>query len=175
RYALAAQVGSHRLRIRAGNPDVVLSFGRAVGGGGGGGGVGEQPATEEAKKPWGCTALEGLYLNGQGEVQDYWAMATEMNARRSRQTLAGLPEMLFGMCEGSPSASSKSLDSGGLVAFLHASGQYQLALPLVGLAVDWQWRLKHEPDSMVLTAIARGFLYSAEAVARSGGRGLSSA
>ena len=29
-----------------------------------------------------------------------------------------------------------------LVAFLHASEQYQLALPLVGLAVEWQWRMK---------------------------------
>ena len=47
---------------------MVLSFDRAVGGGGGGG-VGEQPATEEANKPWGCTVLEGLYLSGQGEVR----------------------------------------------------------------------------------------------------------
>lgn len=29
-----------------------------------------------------------------------------------------------------------------LVSFLHASEQYQLALPLVGLAVEWQWRMK---------------------------------
>ena len=62
-------MGSHRLRVRTGNPDAGLSFGRGVSGGVGGGGGGDQPATEEAKKPWGCTALEGLYLNGQGEVR----------------------------------------------------------------------------------------------------------
>lgn len=93
RYALAAEVGGHRLRAHAELPEaspgrVVLGWERGgarapaaaataagvgvgVGGGsgGGGGGGGIQPAIEAAAKPWGCTALEGLFLNGQGVVR----------------------------------------------------------------------------------------------------------
>ena len=43
-----------------------------------------------------------------------------------------------------------------LVAFLHASEQYQLALPLVGLAVQWQWRLKHGEERQGLSTVAVG-------------------
>ncbi|CAN0039916.1 unnamed protein product [Pylaiella littoralis] len=186
-YALAAEVGSHHLRVRSGGgrPSAASSLGRGVGRGGlGGVGGSAQPAAVAALKPWGCTALEGLFLDGRGVVQDYWAMVAESNSERRRVLgLGGLPALLAGMCEGTLRSPLDGLDSGGLVAFLHASEQYQLALPLVGLAVEWQWRMKvgekkkrrWQPETAVLTAIARGFLYSAEAVARSGGAGDSSA
>eukprot|EP00752_Nemacystus_decipiens_P008562 g7648.t1 len=167
-YALAAEVGSHRLRVRAGG-----TLASSLGGGGGVGGA--QPATVAASKPWGCTALEGLFLDGQGVVQDYWAMMATAHERRRALGLGGLPALLAGMCEGTLRSPFRGLDSGGLVAFLHASDQYQLALPLIGLAVEWQWRMKVEPGTAVLTAIARGFLYSAEAAARSEGGGSLSA
>ncbi|CAM9845083.1 unnamed protein product, partial [Ectocarpus fasciculatus] len=202
-YALSAEVGSHHLRVRGGTPPVASwRGGRSGRGGGGGGGIGgdAQPASVAASKPWGCTALEGLFLDSRGVVQDYWAMSTEASARGGRQLgLGGVPWLLAGMCEGTLRSHLTGLDSGGLVSFLHASEQYQLALPLVGLAVEWQWRMKRccdlytvvpantvlpppppprrrrpEPDTPLLTSIARGFLYSAEASARSEGGGSSS-
>ena len=84
RYALAAEVGSHHLRVGRDGPAAVatgLSSSSSLGGGvgfrrgfdsgdagGGGGGGGDQPAAVAASKPWGCTALEGLFLDGQGVV-----------------------------------------------------------------------------------------------------------
>eukprot|EP00903_Cladosiphon_okamuranus_P013430 g12510.t1 len=172
-YAMAAEVGSHHLRVRAGGGTAVSSLGGGLGGGFGAAG-GAQPATVAALKPWGCTALEGLFLDGQGVVQDYWAMMADASERSRVLGLGGLPTLLAGMCEGTLRSPLRGLDSGGLVAFLHTSEQYQLALPLVGLAVEWQWRMKIEPETAVLTDIAKGFLYSAEAAARSeGGGGLS--
>lgn len=51
RYALSADVGGQRLRVRDEPQQQRL-----------------QPATVAARRPWGCTALEGLFLNGQSVV-----------------------------------------------------------------------------------------------------------
>lgn len=46
-----------------------------------------------------------------------------------------------------------------LVSFLHASEQYQLALPLVGLAVEWQWRMKVGEVRREVVFVACGVLF----------------